>query len=151
LVQTSRKSPEETSRPRGGSLVGYGIILLILLVVALPAGARSPKSLIVNGTMWTVARQHDIFVAGRWYDGYTACDQHVIRIADDIGRCYEAVTFFHELEHASVCNQDFEVKQMSGHDAIEQLAFGMSKILADNPKVRAYFNKSRNCSWTDEE
>lgn len=101
----------------------------------------------MNGTKWSIVYHKDIILHNQPYDGYTSCDEHVIRIADDIGRCFEAVTLFHELEHASVCDQDFELKNMTGHDAIDQLAFGMSKIIADNPKLRRYFGEARNCSW----
>lgn len=125
--------------------------LVFILLTSLTAFARSPKSVVVNGTTWTIVREQNIIVGEGRYDGYTSCDKHVIRIADDIGRCFEAVTLFHELEHASVCNQDFEAQRMSGHEAIDRLAFGMSKIIADNPEIRRYFGKARDCSWNDAE
>jgi len=125
--------------------------IVALFLVSQTAFAGSPKSVIVDGTKWEIVREHNIIVEHSVYDGYTSCDKHVIQIADDIGRCFEAVTVFHELEHASVCNQDFELRKMTGHDAIERLAFGMSKIIADNPNLRRYLAKARKCSWTDAE
>jgi hypothetical protein len=125
--------------------------IVVLLLVSRMAFAGSPESVVVNGTKWKIVREQEIILKHGAYDGYTSCDKHVIRIAGDIGLCFEAVTLFHELEHASVCNQDFESQRMTGHDAIERLAFGMSKIIADNPNLRRYFGKARNCSWTDEE
>jgi hypothetical protein len=124
---------------------------VFLLLASSTAFADPPKSLMVNGTQWKIVRQPEIILKSGWYQGYTSCDKHVIQIVDDLGRCFEAVTLFHELEHASVCNQDFESQQLSGHQAIDRLAFGMPKIMADNPKLRQYFGKSRNCSWTDAE
>lgn len=122
-----------------------------LLLASTPALAGSPTSVVVNGTKWRIVREPDIIVEQRPYDGYTLCDKHVIRIANDIGRCFEAVTLFHELEHASVCHQNFELQQMTGHQAIERLAFGMSKIIADNPNLRRYFGRASKCSWNDAE
>jgi hypothetical protein len=127
--------------------MGKHIVALFFIVTSMASGM--PRAVKVNGAEWTIVRQHAIVgERGTPYDGYTSCDKHVIRIADDIGRCFEAVTLFHELEHASVCNQEFEVQSMTGHQAIERLAFGMSKILADNPKLRKYFGRSSQCSWT---
>jgi hypothetical protein len=125
--------------------------LFFLLVASRMAFGGSPNSVVVNGTKWRIVREHEIVLEHGQYDGYTFCDKHIIRIADDIGRCFEAVTLFHELEHASVCDQGFEAERMTGHEAIERLAFGMSKIIADNPKLRRYLGKARNCSWTDAE
>ena len=125
--------------------------IVALFLVSQTAFAGSPKSVIVDGTKWEIVREHNIIVEHSVYDGYTSCDKHVIQIADDIGRCFEAVTVFHELEHASVCNQGFELRNMTGHDAMDRLAFGMSKIIADNPNLRRYFAKARKCSWTDAE
>src|SRR5581483_11279917 len=113
---------------------------LVFLVLASPmAFGRPPKSLLVNGTRWKIVPQPEIILKSGWYQGYTLCDKHVIEIVNDLGRCFEAVTLFHELEHASVCNQDFESQQLSGHQAIDRLSFGMPKILADNPELRHYF------------
>jgi hypothetical protein len=122
-----------------------------LLLIGPMAYAGSPESVLVNGTKWKIVREQNIILEDGRYDGYTLCDKHVIRIANDIGRCFEAVTLFHELEHASVCNQKFESQKMTGHEAIDRLAFGMPKIIADNPKLRRYFGQTRNCSWTDAE
>ncbi len=124
---------------------------LFLLLASPMSFASSPNSVLVNGIKWKIVREEEIVIQQRRYDGHTSCDKHVIRIASDIGRCFEAVTLFHELEHASVCEQNFEVQQMSGHQAIERLAFGMSKIIADNPNLRRYFGKASKCSWTDAE
>jgi hypothetical protein len=134
--------------------VGMGIArkwFCIFLLAGPMAFAGSPESVWVNGTKWKIVREQNIIVGDGRYDGYTLCDKHVIRIASDIGRCFEAVTLFHELEHASVCNQDFESQKMTGHQAIDRLSFGMPKIIADNPKLRHYFGQTRNCSWTDAE
>lgn len=125
--------------------------LVFFLMASSMAFAGSPKSVVVNGTKWTIVREQQIVLADGRYDGYTSCDKHVIRIAGDIGRCFEAVTLFHELEHASVCDQDFEVQKMTGHEAIERIAFGMSKIIADNPNLRRYFGRASKCSWIDAE
>jgi hypothetical protein len=122
-----------------------------LLLASTPAIAGSPNSVVVNRIKWRIVREPDIKVGQRWYSGYTLCDKHVIRIEEDLGRCFEAVALFHELEHASVCHQNFELQQMNGHQAIERIAFGMSKIIADNPKLRRYFGRASKCSWTDEE
>ena len=112
------------------------------------AFAAPPKSLIVNGTKWRIVLQPEIILKSGRYQGYTSCDKRVIQIVNDLDRCFEAVTLFHELEHASMCYQDFEAQQLSGHQAIDRLAFGMPKIIADNPELRNYFGKSRKCSWT---
>jgi hypothetical protein len=125
--------------------------LYFLLLAGSMAFAGSPESVMVNGAKWRIVREQNIILEDGSYDGYTLCDKHVIRIANDIGRCFEAVTLFHELEHASVCNQKFELQKMTGHEAIDRLAFGMPKIIADNPKLRRYFGQTRNCSWTDAE
>jgi len=153
LTTVKRLRHLETAQP--ATLVGFWRSIqrwAVFLLLASPmAFAGPPKSLMVNGTKWKIVRQPDIILKSGRYQGYTSCDQHVIQIVDDLGRCFEAVTLFHELEHASMCNQGFESQQLSGHQAIDRLAFGMPKIMADNPELRHYFGKSRKCSWTDAE
>ena len=155
LTITERLKRFDTVPAASATLAGMGRHIARWAVFLLLSGpiafAGPPKSLMVNGTKWKIVRQPKIIVKSAMYEGYTSCDKHVIQIVDDLGRCFEAVTLFHELEHASVCNQDFESQQLSGHQAIDRLAFGMPKIIADNPELRHYFGKSRKCSWTDAE
>ncbi len=121
-----------------------------------PQLADNIPNFTVDGVPWhvwheqTVTRPNPYDGSTAYFFGYTMCNRHILEVKRGLPPCYEREVVMHELMHAAMCDwrqfgQSFEHTQFNGHEAINRLAPHVMHVLADNPRLAAYFAEAPNC------